>query len=202
MKRKLTLILVVSMLLLGLSACGGSKPDMPMEITVDGYTIVLGETTVADLIQLGYEVKLTKTPDVAKDGDDYIPFDLSVDRGAGDQMFLTVLVPWGKGTNISAETQAAVTEGIIRSVTVTATSVKQIDVLYHGVNTQDITFAMAAEDWGATEEKRDGNSYLRYVLQAKTGVIEVEESTAAPKGQVGWLRVSVSLKEFAAMQKK
>ena len=56
MKTKWLSLLAAMLLLIALTACGGA--DMPMEATLDGYTIVLGQTTVQDLVDRGYEAHL------------------------------------------------------------------------------------------------------------------------------------------------
>ena len=48
--------------------------SVPMEITIDGYTIVLGQTTMKEMTDLGYEAGLTAMPDTVSRGDKYIPF--------------------------------------------------------------------------------------------------------------------------------
>ena len=72
MKTKWLSLLAAMLLLIALTACGGA--DMPMEATLDGYTIVLGQTTVQDLVDRGYEAHLEKMPDFARDGEKYISF--------------------------------------------------------------------------------------------------------------------------------
>ena len=83
MKTKLLTLLCTLGLMLGLTGCGGQ--DLPMEATFDGYTVVLGQTTMQDLIDEGYEPHLQSRQDVARDGDKYISFYYSLDKGAGYQ---------------------------------------------------------------------------------------------------------------------
>lgn len=72
MRTKVLCFICLVFLLTGLTACGG--PEMPMELTVDGHTIVLGKTTMKEMTDLGYEVRVTGTPDtIAKDAK-YVPF--------------------------------------------------------------------------------------------------------------------------------
>ena len=63
MKTKWLSLLAAMLLLIALTACGGA--DMPMEATLDGYTIVLGQTTVQDLVDRGYEAHLEKMRNVS-----------------------------------------------------------------------------------------------------------------------------------------
>ena len=71
MKTKMLTLFLTLFILLGLTGCGSGK-DLPMEVTLDGYTVVLGETTIQDIVDLGYEPHLERLPDVASDGDKYI----------------------------------------------------------------------------------------------------------------------------------
>jgi len=61
-------------MLLTLVGCGNTV-DMPMEVTIDGYTIVLGQTTMQDMQDAGYKASLSAVPDTARQGDKYISFD-------------------------------------------------------------------------------------------------------------------------------
>ena len=63
MKKKYLSLMLIVILVFSLTACVGMGADMPMELTIDGYTIVLGQTTMKDMTDLGYEVSLTAMPD-------------------------------------------------------------------------------------------------------------------------------------------
>ena len=54
-KRCITLLLLLTMLLT-LVGCGNTV-DMPMEVTIDGLTIVLGQTTMQDMQDAGYKAR-------------------------------------------------------------------------------------------------------------------------------------------------
>ncbi|MCI8492185.1 hypothetical protein AALA99_06510 [Anaerotruncus colihominis] len=196
MKTKWLSLLAAMMMLIALAACGGA--DMPMEATLDGYTIVLGQTTVQDLVDRGYEAHLEKMPDVARDGDKYISFHYSLDRGAGDQIFVTVSVPWSGNTDITAETKLSTSAGILQAVTFTKTATEKVEALYNGVSVQDLSFDFAAQEWGA-KEKKDA-SKKTYTLQAKRGFVQFQSHLT---GDEDFHSVSVTLsdKEFEKMQK-
>ena len=68
MKRKPILLTCLLLLVFCITACA-KKVDLPMEITIDGYTIVLGQTTVKDMMERGYEIHTDAMPDVAHEGD-------------------------------------------------------------------------------------------------------------------------------------
>ena len=74
MKKKYLSLMLIVILVFSLTACVGMGADMPMELTIDGYTIVLGQTTMKDMTDLGYEVSLTAMPDTVSRGDKYVPF--------------------------------------------------------------------------------------------------------------------------------
>lgn len=66
MKKKFAADLLLLTMLLGLVGCGSSTVDMPAEVTIDGYTVILGETTMQDLKDQGYEVFFNSSQDTAK----------------------------------------------------------------------------------------------------------------------------------------
>lgn len=110
-------LLVLSLALaLSLAACGASGPDMPMEAELDGHTITLGKTTMADMAGWGYEVFSAGRQDVAHDGDKYIYFHYSLSKGAGDQFWVSVYTPYYGGTNINKEAKEAAQSGIVFAV--------------------------------------------------------------------------------------
>lgn len=55
--KRITLMGLALAMTLGLTACGPSGPDMPMEATVEGHTIVIGQTTTAEMAGWGWEVE-------------------------------------------------------------------------------------------------------------------------------------------------
>lgn len=195
MKQKICTCLCALFLLLNLTACG-SGPQMPMEITVDGCQIVLGKTTMQDLIDLGYEVSSNGRQDVAKDGDSYISFYYSLDQGAGHQFWVTVCVPWSGNTDISAEAESSATEGIVRSVSVRQSAAEKITVTYNGVNLSDMNFDKAAE-WGAKENTE--KSIKTYELTAKQGYLTWEGTSTSNK-EFNELRVQMRQSDFEKMQ--
>lgn len=174
MKKKCVSLLLTVLLVLCFTACGLGRRDMPMEITIDGYTIVLGQTTMKEMTDLGYEAGLTAMPDTVSRGDKYIPFYYSLSKGAGNQLFVTVYVPWGGSSDISREAKLAPTEGIIRRVEVRVSTVEKVTASYNGVAIQDLTFETACE-WGA---KQDEDAYaLTYEINAKDGLVKFESQS-------------------------
>ena len=185
----------MSLMMLMLTACA-SGPEMPMQVTVDGYDIVIGMTTMQDLIDQGYEVNNNGNQDVAKDGDRYISFYYSLDKGAGHQFWVTVCVPCSGKADISAESAQSATEGIVRSVEVRKSAAEDISVVYNDVELADMSFDNATE-WGAKENK--DKSVKTYQLTAKQGFLTWEAINTSDQ-EFNELRVQMSQKEFEKMQ--
>ena len=60
--RRVTPLVLSLLLALGLASCGPSGPDMPMEVTVNGKTIVMGRTTTGEMAGWGWEVEFMSIP--------------------------------------------------------------------------------------------------------------------------------------------
>lgn len=199
MKRKPVLLIVLLLLALSLTACA-KKMDLPMEVTVDGYTIVLGKTTMKDMTDLGYEVHTDGMPDVAREGDKYIPFYYSLDRGAGDQIHVTVMAPWSGNSDISAEQSFAVTEGVIRSVRFTLDAVEKVEVTYNGMNVNDLNFEYAKEEWGAKLDDQSSTK-IKYQVDAKNGFV-ILDSISVMEQEYGGLNIQLTTSAFEKMQEQ
>ncbi len=196
MKTKCISLLLSLLLMLGLTGCGA--PDVPMEVTIDGNTIVLGQTTMQDLIDLGYEPHLQSRQDVARDGDTYITFYYSLDKGAGNQFWADVAVPWSGSSNINDETTRSATEGIVRSVKFSISSTEKVTASYNGVDIQDMTFDYGIEEWGA--KKDDRTTVPAWLATVKRGSLRMESESTMDE-EFHELTVSLSLKELEKMQK-
>ncbi len=199
MRRKPVLLIVLLLLTLSLTACA-KKADMPMEVTVDGYTIVLGKTTMKDMTDLGYEVHTDGMPDVAREGDKYIPFYYSLDRGAGDQIHVTVMAPWSGNSDISAEQSFAVTEGVIRSVRFTLDAVEKVEVTYNGMNVNDLSFDYAKEEWGAKLDDKSSTK-IKYQVDAKDGFV-ILDAVSTLEEEYGGLNIQLTTSAFEKMQEQ
>lgn len=196
MKRKPILLTCLLLLVFCITACA-KKVDLPMEITIDGYTIVLGQTTVKDMMERGYEIHTDAMPDVAHEGDKYIPFYYSLDRGAGDQIHVTVMAPWSGESDISSEQSFAATEGIIKAVSFRLTSVEKVEVTYNGMNVNDLSFDYAQKEWGA--RPKDGSTNTRYQVDATRGFVILETAYSSDE-EYGALNIQLTEKEFEKMQ--
>lgn len=183
-------------LLLSLAACA-SGPEMPMEATVDGYTIVLGKTTMADLTALGYEVNSAGRQDAAAENDKYIYFHYSLSKGAGQQFWVSVYTPYYGGRNIDKEAGEASKSGIVFAVTLSKSATEKIPAVYNGMDVKDMSFDTAKE-WGA-KEKEDA-SKVTWNLAAAKGSLRFEAENTFSE-ELDSLRVSMSKKVFESMQK-
>ena len=197
MKKKYLSLLLIVILVFSLTACAGMRVDMPMELTIDGHTIVLGQTTMKDMTDLGYEVSLTAMPDTVSRDDKYVPFYYRLSKGAGNELFVTVYVPWGGSSDISAEAGLAPTEGVIRRVEVRTSTVEKVEAYYNGVAIKELTFETACE-WGA---KQDEEAYaLTYEINAKDGLVKFA-SQSWQYEEFYVLTLQLSKKKFEQMQK-
>lgn len=198
MKQKFTAILLLLTMLLGLVGCGSNTADMPMEVTIDGYTIVLGQTTMQDLRNQGYDVALSVLPDTAKSTDKYISFIYGVKKTAKQQFFVTVCVPWERGKNIKNETRLSATEGIVKSIRMRKGSLADVEVLYNDVNLQDLTFEYGESEWGA--KKEEGKSVLSYQVKTKNGYVTLNAENTF-REEFYSLSVELHMKGFEKMQR-
>lgn len=196
-KRCITLLLLLTMLFT-LVSCGNTV-DMPMEVTIDGLTIVLGQTTMQDMQDAGYKASLSAVPDTARQGDKYISFDYLLSKTAELQFSVRVTVPWSGNTSINKEKSLSETEGIIRTITIRPASVKNFEVIYNGVELQDLTYEYSEKEWGA--EKGEQYSKPVYKIEAKNGDV-ILSSENSFRTDFYSLTVQLSKKAFEKMQKK
>lgn len=197
MKTKVVLVVSVICLLVVFTACVGGGPEMPMELTVDGHTIVLGKTTMKEMTDLGYEVRVTGTPDTIQKDAKYVPFYYSLTKGAGNEMFVTVCVPWGGSADVSAEQASAPSEGIIKRVEVRTSTVEKVTASYNGEDIKELTFDKAIE-WGAKQKEDAG--VKTYEIKAKDGFLKFESENTSGE-DFHTLSVELKMSVFEKMQK-
>ncbi len=194
--KRVTLLTLSLALLLGLTACSAG-PEMPMEAVIDGYTVTLGRTTVADLTALGYELNSAGRQDVARDGDKYIYFMYLLSKGAGYSFWVNVYTPYYGGSSINKEASEAAESGIVYSVSLSRSAAEKMSVSYNGMDLQDITFDTAKE-WGAKQDKEA--SKITWRLTAAQGSLSFRAENTSSE-EMDTLQVSMSSKAFADMQK-
>lgn len=194
--KRVTLLVLALVMALGLAACSAG-PEMPMEVTIDGTTITLGKTTVADLTALGYELSSAGRQDVAHEGDKYIYFMYMLSKGAGYSFWVNVYTPYYGGSSINKESSEAAQSGIVYSVTATKSASEKMTVSYNGMDLQDITFDTAKE-WGAKQD--DSASKVTWRLTSAQGPLAFTAENTSSE-EMHSLQVSLSSKAFEAMQK-
>lgn len=200
-KTALTLFLALA-LALGLTGCGPSGPDMPMEIQIDGSTIVLGRTTMSDLTGLGWKAKITGAQREIRAKAKFVAFHYRLEQtdGSGVQFWASVYVPFqgkasGGSADISQERAAAGTEGVLYRVEVRRDDAQGCDVFYNGVNLRELTCAHA-QRWGAVRD--EVQSPAAYSLEAAQGSLKFQQSDT--DGGLGVLTIAMSADAFEALQ--
>lgn len=203
--KRIPLLALSLALLLGLTACGPSGPDMPMEVEINGNAIVLGKTTMSDLTGLGWKASLTGAQREVRQNDKYVAFhyNLAVDGGgAGKEFWASVYVPFqghisGTTADISQEQALAGTQGVVCMVTVRKSAGKDLSISYNGVDLQDVTWDTARE-WGATV--KEGEYVTSGELTAAQGTLSFAESSYND-GEFNELTVTMDTNAFAKLQK-
>ena len=203
---KRVILPVLSLLLvLGLASCGASGPDMPMEVTVEGKTIVIGKTTTGEMADWGWEVAfMNSQSDIRKDAK-YVAchYNIKVDGGgAGKEFWVSVYVPFqknisGSTADLSAEEKESRTAGVVYRVSVRKSAGSKLSISYNNMDLQDITWDTAVE-WGA---KVDEESYKKSAeLAAAQGTLTFEAGSGA-NAEVNELNVVMSTGAFSKLQK-
>lgn len=202
-KTALTLFLALA-LALGLTGCGPSGPDMPMEIQVDGSAIVLGRTTMSDLTGLGWRAKITGAQREIRAKAKFVAFHYRLERtdGSGVQFWASVYVPFqgkssGGSADITQEQAAAGTEGVLYRVEVRREAAQDCDIFYNGVSFQELTTAHA-QRWGGVRE--EGQSPAAYSLEAALGRLEFQPSDTDADGGLDGLAIVMSDSAFQEMR--
>ena len=203
MIKRITLLALSLLLVLGLASCGASGPDMPMEVTVDGRTIVIGKTTTGEMAGWGWEVSfMNSQSDIRKDAK-YVAchYHIKVDGGgAGKEFWVSVYVPFqknisGSTADLSNEEKESRTAGVVYRVSVRKSAGEKLDISYNGMNLQDTTWD-TAEEWGA---KVDGESYRKSAeLAAAQGTLTFGQSYSGD--EMNELTVVMDTNSFSKLQ--
>ena len=202
--KRITLLALSLLLALGLASCGAS-PEMPMEVTVDGKTVVIGKTTTGEMAGWGWEVAfMSSQSDIRKDAK-YVAchYHIKVDGGgAGQEFWVSVYVPFqknisGSTADLSKEEKESKTAGVVYRVSVRKSAGSKLSISYNGMDLQDITWD-TVEEWGA---KVDEESYYKSAeLSAAQGTLKFEQS-AGEGDEVNELTVIMSTNSFSKLQK-
>ena len=203
--RRITLLALSLLLVLGLTSCGASGPDMPMEAAVNGKTIVIGRTTTGEMAGWGWEVAFMSSQDTIASNARYVAchYNVKVDGGgAGREFWVSVYVPFQKNmdgsyVDLSAEEEESKTAGVVYRVSVRKSAGEKLSISYNGVDLQDITWD-TAEEWGATVNEDDyGNKDAE--LAAAQGTLTFDQSYT--DDEVNELTVVMDSNSFSKLQK-
>lgn len=172
-----------------LSACG--RPELPMEAVVDGFTVTLGRTTMADLTAQGWTAELAGRQETAHRDDQFIAFYYRLSRDRGNRQFLArVYVPWtsasdGETSNVTQEQDASATQGVLYAIGFDPAGTGELSAAYNGVDVRELTVAVL-QSWGA-------------VRKGAVWSVDAADGTVA-FSELGGLQVTMSLKAFQAAQ--
>ena len=202
--KRITLLALSLLLVLGLTSCGASGPDMPMEAAVNGKTIVIGRTTTGEMAGWGWEVAFMSSQDTIASNARYVAchYNVKVDGGgAGREFWVSVYVPFQKNmdgsyVDLSAEEEESKTAGVVYRVSVRNSAGEKLSISYNGVDLQDITWD-TAEEWGATVNEDDyGNKDAE--LAAAQGTLTFDQSHT--DDEVNELTVVMDSNSFSKLQ--
>lgn len=206
--KRAALLTLALALVLGLAACGAGKPEMPMEITMDDHTIVLGQTTTAEMAGWGWDVQFKGSQDTVNENAKYVACYFTIrksESGSGDQFSVTVWVPFQKNmvgstkVDLSEEEKMSLTEGVVCRVEVRKDAAKNFKITYNGMDYQDMTWDNAKE-WGATETERSNAASPIYELEAAQGTLRFQKGYTG-KDEPGEFHVSMNSNAFSKLQK-
>ena len=202
--KRVTLPVLALLLALSLASCGASGPDMPMEVTVNGKTIVIGKTTTGEMAGWGWEVAFMNSQSTIASDAKYAAchYHIKVDGGgAGKELWVSVYVPFqknmsGSRVDLSAEEKESKTAGVVYRVSVRKSAGEKLSISYNGMDLQDITWDIAGE-WGA---KVDEESYIKNAeLAAAKGTLEFKAGSGV-NSEVNELNVVMSTSAFSRLQ--
>ena len=203
--KRITLLALSLLLVSGLSSCGASGPDMPMEFAVNGKTIVIGQTTTGEMAGWGWEVEFMNSQSEIRSNAKYASchYNIKVDGGgAGREFWVSVYVPFQKNMNgsyvdLSNEEKESRTAGVVYRVSVRKSAGDELNISYNGMDLQDITWD-TAEEWGAkVNEDSYGNKDAE--LAAAQGTLTFEKSYT--DDEVNELTVTMDTNSFSKLQK-
>ena len=204
--KRIPLLALSLALLLGLTACGPSGPDMPMEAVVEGHTIVLGQTTTGEMAEWGWEVEFNGSQNEVRSDAKYVAcyYHIKVDGGgAGKEFWVDVYVPFYKNfvgssqVDLSSEEKLSKTMGVAFRVTLRKSATDELKVSYNDTDLQSLTWAVA-EEWGAKVEE-DAYGSKDAEMEAAQGTLKFKKSYTDP--EVGELTITMDTNSFSKLQK-
>lgn len=207
--KRATLLALALIMALGLTACDSvGKPDMPMEITIDDHTIVLGQTSVNDLAGWGWEVNFTGTQNEIREDAKYVACYFTIrksEKGSGDQFSVSVWVPFQKNfegdrhVDFSEEEKMAKEGGVVCRVDVRKDAAENFKVVYNGKDYQELTWDDVKE-MGATETEQSNEYSPIYKLEASQGSLNFKKGYTG-KDEPGEFGLGMNSGAFSKLQK-
>lgn len=206
--KRATLLTLALVMALGLTACEGmGKPDMPMEITMDDHTVVLGKTTTAEMAGWGWELEFNGSQNEIREDAKYVAcyYTIRKGEGSGNQFSVSVWVPFQKNmvgssqVDFSEEEKMSKTEGVVCLVNVRKDAAENFKMTYNGVDYQTLTWDMA-EEWGAKPTDRSSDYSPIYEIAAAQGTVKFEKGYTG-EDEPGELTVSMNSGAFSKLQK-
>lgn len=206
--KRATLLTLALVMALGLTACGAAKPDMPMEITIDGHTIALGQTSVNDLAGWGWDVKFSGTQNEIKENAKYVACYFIIrksEKGSGDQFSVSVWVPFQKNfvgstqVDFSEEERMAKEGGVVCRVDVRKDAAKNFTIMYNGKDYQELTWDDVKE-MGAAETEQSNEYSPIYKLEVSQGSLNFKKGYTG-ENEPGEFSVSMNSGAFSKLQK-
>lgn len=212
--KRVSLLTLSLALVLGLTSCdalsslgiGVSKPEMPMEITFDDHTVVLGKTTTAEMAGWGWDVAFTGSQNEIREDAKYVAcyYTISKEAGrSGSEFWVTVWVPFQKnmvgdrGVDFSEEEKMSKTEGIVCRVEMRKDASENFKITYNGMDYQDLTWE-DVEEWGAV---KDEDAYpTTYHMDIAQGALKFEKGYTSEE-EPGKLTLTMDSNAFSKLQK-
>ena len=207
--KRVTLLTLALALTLGLTACdslnlgGLGKPDMPMEITMDDHTIVLGKTTTAEMAGWGWEVNFTGSQNEIREDAKYVGCYYTIRKPGGGEFTVTVWVPFQKNisgnyVDFSEEEKMSKTEGVVCLVTVRKDAAEEFEILYNGTDYHKLTWE-TVEEWGAKKDESSTTQKI-YKMEVAQGSLKFDEGYIS-EDEPGRFTVSMNTGAFSKLQK-
>lgn len=204
--KRVSMLSLALVLLLGLAACGASGPDMPMEVTVDGHTIVLGQTTTGDIAGWGYEVTFTGSQNEIREDAKYVAcyFRIKTAEGSGHEFWISVYVPFQKNikgsyVDFSAEEKQSLTEGVVYRVSLRKDAGENLKLTYNGVDYHALTWE-DVKAWGAEPTEQSSEYSPIYELKASQGTLKFQKGYTG-QDEPGEFAVVMNTNAFSKLQK-